>query len=191
MSEYSKQDSSIFWDAFSFIFWIILNQVLISLSWPTHFSLLLWDCRPFIWKLVHQPFTNFESLLHEVGYAKHTSQNILLSVNLTHRKALVLLTDNYWQRFSSLYLHFTSAWRFSLWSFSALRCTSSPSLTTMTSSAFFFYVFTKYFNNIHHFSHQIWIFIMANHVSWWSVWSYHLIHWLIYTTMFNCTSYPS
>ena len=51
-----------------------------SLSWPTHY---------------------FESLLHEVGYAKHTSQNILLSVNLTHGKAFVQLTENYRQRLSS------------------------------------------------------------------------------------------
>ena len=76
---------------------------------------------------------------HQVGYAKHTSQNILLSVNLTHGKAFFQLTENFQQCLSSSYECFTSAWRFSLQSFSALR-------RTMTSSAGVFDVLAKYFS---------------------------------------------
>ena len=142
----SKQDSGIFWDSFSFIFWIILNQVLIALSWPTYFSLLLWDCRLFILKLVHPPFTNFESLLHKVGYAKHSLQNILSSVNLTHGKTFVQLTENYWQR-----LKFVFAFYLGLVKASLVHCdvhvhVPLHHLTTTTSSAWVFNVLTKYFN---------------------------------------------
>ena len=116
-----------------------------------------------------------------MDYAKHTSQNILLSVNLTHGKAFFQLAKNFRQCLSSSYLHFTSAWHFSLRSFSTLRCTSSPSLTTTTSSAGVFYVLAKYFNIFTGFRTRYEYLIMANHMSWRTAWSYHLICWLVYT----------